>query len=184
MLLCSRLVRRFRLSKVGCDAAWRQKFVSLRSVSVWCTPVWKAIFTSGVLQTWDIFESTPCPLCDPSMQMMSQRRADELYQNELAKYNEDNSLLTHAAKNERRWVIYQVHRLPTRASRTNKFCAFPTILLHRSCTSSIARNVDLFHVPTTAIIRKLVLIFRKLKIPGSAVRILGSRVDCLSSSTV
>lgn len=36
--------------------------------------------------------------------MMTQRRADELYQNELAKYNEDNSMLTHAAQNERRWV--------------------------------------------------------------------------------
>ena len=36
--------------------------------------------------------------------MMTQRRADELYQNELAKYNEDNLMLTHAAQNERRWV--------------------------------------------------------------------------------
>lgn len=35
---------------------------------------------------------------------MTQRRAEELYQNELAKYNEDNSMLTHAARNERRWV--------------------------------------------------------------------------------
>lgn len=35
--------------------------------------------------------------------MMTQRRAEELYQNELAKYTEDNSMLTHAAKNERRW---------------------------------------------------------------------------------
>ncbi|CAM9106535.1 unnamed protein product [Ectocarpus sp. 8 AP-2014] len=35
-------------------------------------------------------------------QMMTQRRAEELYQNELAKYNEENSMLTHAANNERR----------------------------------------------------------------------------------
>ncbi|CAB1099971.1 unnamed protein product [Ectocarpus sp. CCAP 1310/34] len=36
-------------------------------------------------------------------QMMTQRRAEELYQNELAKYNEENSMLTHAANNERRY---------------------------------------------------------------------------------
>lgn len=36
--------------------------------------------------------------------MMTQRRAEELYQNELAKYNEDTSMLTHAAQNERRWA--------------------------------------------------------------------------------
>ncbi|CAM9627847.1 unnamed protein product [Ectocarpus sp. 6 AP-2014] len=35
-------------------------------------------------------------------QMMTQRRAEELYQDELAKYNEENSMLTHAANNERR----------------------------------------------------------------------------------
>lgn len=35
-------------------------------------------------------------------QMMTQRRAEELYQNELTKYNEDNSMLKHAAQNERR----------------------------------------------------------------------------------
>lgn len=36
--------------------------------------------------------------------MMTQRRAEELYQNELTKYNEDNSMLTHAAQNERRYA--------------------------------------------------------------------------------
>lgn len=45
--------------------------------------------------------SPPPPI---NFQMMTQRRAEELYQNELAKYNEENSMLTHAANNERRWV--------------------------------------------------------------------------------
>ncbi|CAM9721801.1 unnamed protein product [Scytosiphon promiscuus] len=40
-------------------------------------------------------------------QVMTQRRAEELYQNELAKYNEDNSMLTHAARNERSRLAFQ-----------------------------------------------------------------------------
>lgn len=62
-----------------------------------------------ILRTKDYFEgkiSPPHPRANfvHGWQMMTQRRADELYQNELAKYNEDNSMLTHAAQNERRWA--------------------------------------------------------------------------------
>lgn len=44
-------------------------------------------------------------LLPADVKMMTQRRAEQVYQDELTKYNEDNSMLMHAAQNERRWDL-------------------------------------------------------------------------------
>lgn len=83
--------------------------------------------------------------------MMTQRRAEELYHNGLTKYNEENSMLTHAALNERRWATTCIIYWYT-LKRAFRSCRRNVRFQFKKYTANSYITVSYVVVPTTGVV--------------------------------